>query len=154
MATPAALPIAAFRYAGVWNVTTYYNFADLVISPIDDQAYVNATNGVTGGSDPSVQPSFVWALCPQSFVSQLVAGTNVTLTPTSGVGAVTIDATVGAGGVDKIIAGTNITISPLSGLGDVTINAPALSFFVDSFQIYVAPNGSDTTGTGSQQKPF
>jgi hypothetical protein len=34
-------------------------------------------------------------------------------------------------------------------------NLPAGSApFVDAYQIYVAPNGNDTTGTGSQQNPF
>jgi hypothetical protein len=31
---------------------------------------------------------------------------------------------------------------------------PPLSGFIDSFQIYVAPNGNNTTGTGSQQNPY
>ena len=56
-------------------------------------------------------------------VTKITAGTNVTISPTSGVGNVTINATAGSGGVSQIIAGTNVTIDPLGGTGAVTINA-------------------------------
>lgn len=54
-------------------------------------------------------------------VSQIVAGSNVTVSPANGKGAVTINAV--GGGVTKIVAGTNVTVSPGTGVGDVTINA-------------------------------
>jgi len=54
-------------------------------------------------------------------VSRLIAGPNVTLNPTSGLGEVMVSSNFS--GVSKILAGTNITLSPTSGLGQVTINA-------------------------------
>ena len=56
-------------------------------------------------------------------VSQVVAGANITLTPSSGTGVVTIAATAPPAGVVRIIAGTNVTVSPLEGTSEVTINA-------------------------------
>ena len=54
-------------------------------------------------------------------VSQIVAGTGVTISPVGGTGNVTINA-AGAG-VSQIVAGTGITISPSGGTGNVTINS-------------------------------
>ena len=56
-------------------------------------------------------------------VTSIVAGSNVTISPTSGLGAVTVSATVSAAPVTSIVAGSNVTITPSNGLGDVTINA-------------------------------
>ncbi len=67
-----------------------------------------------------------WADAPGSNVggvTQLIAGTNITLSPTSGTGVVTINASGGTSGVTQIVAGTNITLSPAGGTGVVTINA-------------------------------
>tara|TARA_R110000744_G_scaffold104220_1_gene199637 strand:+ start:2164 stop:2952 length:789 start_codon:yes stop_codon:yes gene_type:complete len=55
-------------------------------------------------------------------VTQIVAGTDISITPTGGTGAVTINSTA-TGGVSQIIAGNNVTISPTGGTGNVTINA-------------------------------
>jgi hypothetical protein len=63
---------------------------------------------------------------PSAGVTQIVAGTNVTISPASGTGVVTINAS-GGGAVDSIIAGTNISISPAGGTGNVTINATTLN---------------------------
>lgn len=58
-------------------------------------------------------------------VTQIVAGTNVSISPANGKGIVTINATAsgGSGGVTKIIAGDNISINPGSGIGEVTISS-------------------------------
>jgi hypothetical protein len=57
-------------------------------------------------------------------VVQLVAGTGVTLSPPSGEGIVTINATLPpAPPVTRLLAGTNVTLTPSTGLGEVTINA-------------------------------
>ena len=58
------------------------------------------------------------------YVSKIVAGTNVTISPADGTGTVTINATGGGGGVTQIVAGTNISITPAGGTGIVTINSP------------------------------
>ena len=56
-------------------------------------------------------------------VNKIIAGDNVTISPTTGIGDVTINAA--DPGVTKIVAGTNVTISPTGGTGEVTINATA-----------------------------
>ncbi len=58
-------------------------------------------------------------------VNSIIAGTNVTVSPTGGQGDVTVTATDSTGTVSSIIAGTNITITPTGGTGAVTINAAA-----------------------------
>lgn len=55
-------------------------------------------------------------------VTSIVAGTNVTISPTTGKGAVTVNASGGGGGgVTSIIAGSGITVSGAT--GDVTVTA-------------------------------
>jgi hypothetical protein len=49
--------------------------------------------------------------------------------------------------------GSNGQVLGKSG-GNLAWVANGAASFVDSFQIYVAPNGNDTTGTGSQQNPY
>jgi hypothetical protein len=230
MATIPAIPL---RYAGVWNSTRTYNYADLVESPINSLAYAvgNATkSSVTGGPDPSVQPSADWVLIPDAGggggggVTQLTAGTNVSLSPPTGLGNVTVNASVPTPPPPTSIAGFGATVECVVG-GDINVTSPNLinissttnnidiqtastaninltvgtgivsindsgtglvslnlaastgtagqvvsatgagtlawanlptSFtpFLDAQQLYVSPNGNDTTGTGSQQKPF
>ena len=56
-------------------------------------------------------------------MSELVAGSGITLTETgTGDKKVTIASTGGGSGVSRIIAGTGITVSPTGGTGDVTIS--------------------------------
>jgi len=264
----ATIPATPLRFAGIWNNTRTYNYADLVESPINNIAYAvgNATkSSVTGGSDPSVQPSANWVLIPDAGgggggVTQITAGTNVSISPVGGTGNVTVNASVPAPPTPTAITGfgatvecvtsgyinatapntvtirstgdelhlegqniqlglsgsstdivangtifTNnienrttaltiaasaangINLTPSSGLvsinsagtgtvglnlgsstgtagqvvsavGDGTLAWATLpaSFtpFLDAQQLYVSPNGNDTTGTGSQQKPF
>ena len=76
------------------NATVNFNIDDI-------KAYIN-TGAVAG-------------------VSSIVAGTNVTISPSGGTGAVTINATGGGGGaVSSIIAGNGIAVS--SATGDVTVS--------------------------------
>jgi len=98
------------------------------------------------------------AVGPGGGVTQLVAGTNVTLEPPTGLGVVTINASGGGGGsgvlsvtasgagisaipttgavvientgVTSIVAGTNVSISGTTGA--VTINAPLAAAFATS----------------------
>ena len=50
------------------------------------------------------------------------------------------------------VAGSNV--GAIVGLSTINSVAYPLPSFVESYQIYVAPNGNDTTGTGSQQNPY
>lgn len=68
-----------------------------------------------------------WDPSATQTVNQLIAGTGVTLSPTSGQGVVTINSSGGGGGVSSLIAGTGITLSPSSGLGNVTVNSTGLT---------------------------
>ncbi len=68
-----------------------------------------------------------------SGVSKILAGAGISVSPASGVGAVTVSST----GVTKILAGTAITISPVSGVGDVTVSATA------GVDVLRSPSGED-----------
>ena len=50
------------RFAGTWNSTTTYYNDFVVISPINNQAYVFYGISITGGADPSTNPA--WAVAP------------------------------------------------------------------------------------------
>lgn len=54
-------------------------------------------------------------------VSQLIAGTNVSLSPAGGTGVVTVNAT--SGGVTQLIGGQGIAVDPVGGTGIVTVNS-------------------------------
>jgi parallel beta-helix repeat protein len=61
-----------------------------------------------------------------SGVDQLIAGNNVTLTPSDGIGTVRIDVSGAASGVSTIKSGSpSITVTPTAGTGDVTITSSA-----------------------------
>jgi len=54
-------------------------------------------------------------------VTQIIAGTNITISPAGGTGAVTVNAT--SSGVTQIVAGSGISVSPVGGTGVVTVTA-------------------------------
>lgn len=90
-------------------------------------------------------------------VTQIVAGTNVTVSPLSGVGVVTVNADdPPAAPVTRIIAGTNVTVSPISGLGNVTVNATGgggggsvADWGTDVMRVYaIDPVSGDDTNAG------
>ena len=56
-----------------------------------------------------------------SAVGSIIAGSNITIGPTDGIGNVTINGS--AGGVTELIAGTNMTLTPPTGVGAVTIDS-------------------------------
>jgi hypothetical protein len=68
----------------------------------------------TDGSNAS------WGAVAAGGVTQLLAGTNVQLSPAGGTGVVTISS---VGGVTQLVAGNNISLSPVGGTGVVTITA-------------------------------
>ena len=90
-------------------------------------------------------------------------GANSTVTgPTGDMGPTGADSTVtgptgdtGPTGADSTVTGPTGDMGPTgpTGFGSTGPTGSGLAF-VDSFQIYVAPNGNDTTGNGSQQNPY
>jgi hypothetical protein len=74
-------------------------------------------------------------------VTKITAGNSITISPTTGVGNVTVTNS----GVTSIVAGQNITISPTNGKGAVTVNgSPPLSLIDDISSQF---NGSSVTFT-------
>jgi len=58
-------------------------------------------------------------------VESIIAGTNISISPLSGIGDVTINCTlpnIAVAGVNQIIAGNGIEITPLGGQGNVTVS--------------------------------
>ena len=74
----------------------------------------------TGGSGPT-----------PTVVSQILAGTGVTVSPTGGTGNVTVTNS----GVTQLVAGTGVTLSPAGGTGAVTVNGIASQGALTSVQI-------------------
>jgi hypothetical protein len=51
----------------VWDVTERYTYGTITTSPIDSKSYVTIqADPLTGGPDPSVQPSAIWIEMPSS----------------------------------------------------------------------------------------
>jgi hypothetical protein len=78
----------------------------------------------------------------------------ITLTGSSPTGVTSIEGCSGA--VDLVGAG-GITVSADIGTGVITLTGSSPSPFVpfvSAYDLYVAPNGNDSTGTGSEQNPF
>lgn len=100
------------------------NFTGSTSSTITINAVVpTAVTQLVAGTGISVSPGSGVGVVTISNtgVTQLIAGPNITLS--AGTGSITISATGGGGGVTQLIAGTNITLSPPGGTGVVTINA-------------------------------
>lgn len=62
---------------------------------------------------------------PSGGVTQIVAGTNITITPTNGQGRVTINSSGGGGGGVTAIAGTANQITASASTGNVTLSLPS-----------------------------
>lgn len=93
-----------------------------IIVAIDGTTF-STTLSVTGTS-VSISSAFANAPAPSGGVSQIVAGTNVTIDPTSGVGEVTVNS--GGGGAvtfDQIGSGTNLSHGLVVGNGSVLTTA-------------------------------
>ena len=86
------------------------------------KGFANASNGTKLTKNASGALEWATDSGGGGGVTQIVAGTDIAITPTGGTGVVTINSTA-TGGVSQIIAGNNVTISPTGGTGNVTINA-------------------------------
>jgi trimeric autotransporter adhesin len=84
-------------------------------------------------------------------VNKIIAGTDISISPGDGTGAVTINSTVDPG-VTSIIAGTNVVLDPSGGTGAVTIGVPGVVKSVTSANvnlITVAGTASNPTITAT-----
>jgi hypothetical protein len=79
-------------------------------------------------------------------VKKIVAGNNITINPTTGIGEVTISTDVG---VKKIVAGDNITLSPTTGVGEVTINSQPNTTTVGTTTTGAAGTNANVTNGGT-----
>jgi hypothetical protein len=87
-----SVPINQLVFAGTWDVAERYAQFWFVISPIDSKCYVNVNvQPITGGTDPSVQPSTYWVLIPPPVPSG--GGVQSVNQLNSGIGGVTVDNT-------------------------------------------------------------
>ena len=101
-----------------------------------------------------------------SYAATIAAGSGIGVTTTYSSGTtnptVTISATGTAGvttlntlsGALTLAAGTGISVTPSGGNTLTVANTATGTSFVASYDIYVAPNGNDTTGTGSANNPY
>jgi hypothetical protein len=110
---------------------------------------VSTNTKIVAGKNISISPTTglgdVTVTAADPPVTKIVAGSNVTISPSAGTGDVTINSA--DPGVTKITAGSNVTISPTGGTGNVTITAtsPGVTSIVAGDYITISP----TTGTGA-----
>jgi hypothetical protein len=94
---------------------------EVVINTIDSG---NVVKSVTVNADDNTAMDVTMG----NAVTKIVAGNNITISPSSGIGDVTVTNAM-TNVVTKIIAGNNITISPTSGIGNVTITSSSGSSY-------------------------
>jgi hypothetical protein len=106
------------------------------------------TGAVKAGTGILISGDGTISVNPATNVTQLIAGSNITLTPANGFGAVTITASGGqAGGVTKLLAGQGISLNPSSGLGDVTITSAQSGGTITGVTAGTGLSGGGTTGS-------
>lgn len=167
-----AIPSGIIKYCGTWSSGTY-QYADMVVSPIDLGAYVLVISTITGGSDPSV-PSADWVLVPSGggggggTITAVIAGTNLQGGGSSG--AVTLDVTDNINATNAYLTnevgasfftnyGSNplallpntdipISISTAGAKGGITLNCPdaVLSLNDDGLATAVKINANGSFG--------
>jgi len=134
-----SIPSGEIVFAGSWSSATTYRQNDGVISPIDSLFYVYiGTQPITGGSDPSVQPSVTWINIPPSAtgdITGIVAGTG--LSGGGSIGQITLDNT----GVLGVVAGTGIGSSggqtpTISNNGVLSVDGLGGSLITECGQFY------------------
>lgn len=121
------IPNQTLRWAGIWNVTQRYVYADVVIDDLDEKCYVNISDIPTiGGSPPSdnVENWLVLSSGSGGAVTSVVSGvgSGIQVVPTSGDVVVTT----------TLLAGSGITLEPSLSTTDITIIANAPVFPITS----------------------
>lgn len=118
----------------------------------------NVSSETHNGIDaPKINAKNIVGTVPVSAgVSQIVAGTNVTVSPGGGTGVVTVNSTGGGSGVSSLTAGTAIGLS--GSTGAVTISNTGVTSIVAGSNITISGstgavtiNSSGGTGIGSSQ---
>lgn len=135
-----SIPIAQLVYAGVWNSTTTYAQYYFVVSPIDSLCYINIDAvPISGGSDPSVQPSSIWLLFPNvsGDITGIVASTGLSGGGTTGsvvianAGVLSVGATGGCastGGQNPVISNSGVlSVSANNGCASTGGQNPTIS---------------------------
>jgi hypothetical protein len=108
---------------------TQLALGDLAVNTFDGKAYLKKQQGTT-------QTVIEIGSGAGGGVTQIIAGTNITISPVGGTGIVTVNANnpvsasyalsssyAANGGVTQLLAGSNITLSPTNGRGQVTISS-------------------------------
>lgn len=96
------------------------NKAQLMASPDGPGSVPGAVGAVKAGQGISISSEGVISSTVDVGVTKLTAGNNIVISPSTGVGDLTISADVG---VTRLLAGTGITLSPTTGVGQVTVTA-------------------------------
>ena len=98
--------------ASTANFDLTYNKLDVVAGGALSNATSTPVSGGSGGSG----------------VTQIVAGTNVTISPSGGTGVVTVNSTAGGGGtVTSVASGTGLTGGPITTSGTLSIASTGVS---------------------------